>query len=129
MQQELYHEIFGSILDRREMTPYLLQHCVNYEEALNKASRMMANRGFDISGACVSDTEKKRAMGYVSLAIDYLLKWLFPFLRCRAASRSSLRRAAGYGAVSPLTSCRERSPNATSAASTPSMLVPEMRPI
>ena len=81
MQQELYHEIFGSILDRREMTPYLLHDCAHYEDALNQASRMLANRGFDVVGTVLSDTEKARGMEYVSLAVDYLLKWLFPFVR------------------------------------------------
>lgn len=81
MQQELYHEIFGSILDRREMTPYLLQNCSGYEDALKQASRMLANRGFDITGTSLSDTEKTRALNYVLLAIDYFFEWLFPFLR------------------------------------------------
>jgi uncharacterized protein (TIGR04562 family) len=81
MPQELYHEIFGSILDRREMTPYLLQNCDDYQDALNQASRMMANRGFDLSDGQLSDREKKRAIDYVHLSISYFTEWLFPFIR------------------------------------------------
>ncbi|MGE5301262.1 MAG: hypothetical protein ACM3MB_09935, partial [Acidobacteriota bacterium] len=45
---ELHHEIFGSILDRSEMTPFLLLPATDYETALAQASKMMGNRGFDI---------------------------------------------------------------------------------
>ena len=45
--QELYHEIFGSILDRTEMTPFLLLPARDYQSSLTQATRMMANRGFE----------------------------------------------------------------------------------
>src|SRR5512135_3244376 len=45
-KQELHHEIFGSVLDRTEMTPFLLLRTGNYEEALSQATTMMGNRGF-----------------------------------------------------------------------------------
>ncbi len=80
MEQELYHEIFGSILDRHEMTPYLLQNCNDYNDAISQTTKMMANRGFDATGTFLSDSEKKRAISYVMLSLDYFLEWLFPFL-------------------------------------------------
>ena len=46
--QELHHVIFGSILDRTEMSPYLLLSADNYQTALKQATKMMNNRGFDI---------------------------------------------------------------------------------
>ena len=46
--QELQHQIFGSILDRTEMSPYLLLATENYQTALKQAAKMMSNRGFDI---------------------------------------------------------------------------------
>ncbi|MBF0567658.1 MAG: hypothetical protein HQK95_02205 [Nitrospirae bacterium] len=49
-KQELYHSIFGSILDRTEMTPYLMLHAYDYKTALSQATKMMGNRGFDIKG-------------------------------------------------------------------------------
>ena len=36
--QELFHDIFGSVLDRTELTPYLLRGCPDYEAALRGAS-------------------------------------------------------------------------------------------
>jgi len=49
--QELHHEIFGSVLDKSEMTPYLLREAGNYEKALRQAAKMMGNRGFDMFGS------------------------------------------------------------------------------
>ena len=46
--QELHHEIFGSILDRTEMTPFLLLPARDYTTSLKQAAKMMANRGFDL---------------------------------------------------------------------------------
>ena len=39
ISQELHHEIFGSILDRNQMTPYLLLKADTYETALRQATR------------------------------------------------------------------------------------------
>ena len=47
--QELHHEIFGSILDRAELSPYLLLLADNYQTALKQATKMMNNRGFDVT--------------------------------------------------------------------------------
>ncbi|HCM25816.1 MAG: hypothetical protein A2Z99_13325 [Treponema sp. GWB1_62_6] len=95
--QELYHEIFGSILDRREMTPYLLRGCDGYATALCRASRMMANRGFDSIGGELLPGEKERAHEYVIHATRYFASSLFPFvesqLRALAALDSELRPA------------------------------------
>ncbi|MDD1626712.1 MAG: hypothetical protein LUQ26_04440, partial [Methylococcaceae bacterium] len=65
--QELHHEIFGSILDRVEMTPYLLLSANNYQTALRQATKMMNNRGFDIIGNVeLQESEQKRAKIYVN---------------------------------------------------------------
>lgn len=78
---ELYHEIFGSILDQSEMTPFLLQHASDYSTALRQAMRMMANRGFDTLGReDLRDGERKRAEQYIQRAYDYFFKILFPFI-------------------------------------------------
>lgn len=80
MQQELYHEIFGSILDRSDMTPYLLRNCGGYEEAVCRSNKMLANRGFDLDGAELSRGELERARGYVNHAVSFILRWLLPSL-------------------------------------------------
>ncbi len=80
--QELYHEIFGSILERTEMTPFLLLPSRDYATALSQAGRMMGNRGFDILGnAELQESEKERANRYVERVYSYFLDWLFPFVR------------------------------------------------
>ncbi len=80
-KHELYHEIFGSILDRDEMSPYLLLKANIYNDALKQASRMMGNRGFDTyKGTDLVESEKKRALGYIDKAYRYCFKHLFPFL-------------------------------------------------
>ncbi len=58
--QELHHEIFGSILDRTEMTPYFLLPAGNYETALRQATKMMGNRGFDMLGNDELQESEKR---------------------------------------------------------------------
>jgi uncharacterized protein (TIGR04562 family) len=78
-QTELYHEIFGSILDRREMTPYLLKDCGGYTDALRQATRMMANRGFDMVDGDLCPGEKERAAQIVRQAVHYFESWLLPF--------------------------------------------------
>jgi uncharacterized protein (TIGR04552 family) len=79
---ELYHEIFGSILDRTEMTPYLLKRCDGYQSALRQASGMMRNRGFDTGGSAEpGDGEMARAQVYVRQVRKYYLGWLFPFVK------------------------------------------------
>ncbi|HMK43140.1 MAG TPA: hypothetical protein VK445_03290 [Dissulfurispiraceae bacterium] len=80
-QQELYHEIFGSVLDRTEMTPYLLLHAQNYRAALANATKMMGNRGFDTLGTSdLRTSERNRAQTYIRHVYSYFLEWLFPFV-------------------------------------------------
>ena len=77
--QELHHEIFGSILDRTEMTPFLLLPAGDYETALGQATKMMANRGFDIFDNELLESEKERAQKYVEQVYRYFFDWLLPF--------------------------------------------------
>lgn len=81
MSQELHHEIFGSILDRTELTPFLLLPAQDYASALSQAGRMMGNRGFDILGnGDFVLSEKERAKSYIERVYRYSLEWLFPFV-------------------------------------------------
>lgn len=80
-RQELHHEIFGSVLDRTEMTPYLLLSAKDYPTALKQAVKMMGNRGFDITGDDeLQDSEKARAQGYIEHAYRYFFNCMFPFV-------------------------------------------------
>ncbi len=81
LRHELYHEIFGSILDRTEMTPYLFLPASNYAVALKQATRMLANRGFDtgLLGE-LPGRERSRARDYVREVGRYLGDWLLPFV-------------------------------------------------
>lgn len=91
---ELYHEIFGSILDRTEMTPYLFLPASNYEIALRQATRMLGNRGFDTDGAAeLRGREKERAHGYIRDACRYLGDWLFPFVEAQLRALAALGSA------------------------------------
>jgi uncharacterized protein (TIGR04562 family) len=80
--QELHHEIFGSILDRTEMTPFLLLRAGNYETALRQASKMMGNRGFDTLGnGELQESERERAGKYIEQVYKYSFNWMFPFFK------------------------------------------------
>ena len=103
-KHELYHEIFGSILDRSEMTPYLLLAAGGYRVALRQATRMMGNRGFDTVGAeDLRASEKARAAAYLHQVRRYFCDWLLPFVSkqlgdlaaLRSASRATYEAAAG----------------------------------
>ena len=92
--QELHHEIFGSILDRTEMTPFLLLPARDYATALSQAAKMMGNRGFDILGnAELQESEKERATRYVERVYRYFLDWLFPFVRKQLEGLVALQSA------------------------------------
>ncbi|MGD0281134.1 MAG: hypothetical protein ABSB95_02085 [Dissulfurispiraceae bacterium] len=92
--QELHHEIFGSILDRTEMTPFLLLPAKDYTTALSQAARMMGNRGFDILGnAELQESEKERANRYIGTVYSYFLDWLFPFVRKQLEGLAALQSA------------------------------------
>jgi len=90
-RQELHHEIFGSVLDRTEMTPFLLLRTANYAEALRQASRMMGNRGFDIVQDELQASEKDRAQKYIEQVYRYFLHWLFPFVRNQLEGLAALK--------------------------------------
>ena len=90
--QELHHEIFGSILDRTEMTPFLLLQAKDYATALSRASKMLGNRGFDILGnAELQESEKERANRYIERVYRYFLEWLFPFVRKQLEGLAALQ--------------------------------------
>ncbi len=92
--QELHHEIFGSILDRTEMTPFLLLPATDYSTALSQASKMLGNRGFDIlDNAELHESEKERANGYIERVYRYFFDWLFPFVRKQLEGLETLQSA------------------------------------
>ncbi len=77
--QELHHEIFGSVLDRGEMSPYLLLKSADYASALRQATKMMGNRGFDTYGSDdLEAREKERARTYLGQAYRYCENFLLP---------------------------------------------------
>jgi len=81
LDQELHHEIFGSILDRTEMTPFLLLPARDYAVAIKQATRMMANRGFDtLGGDELGESERERASHYIRRAYATIFAGLFPFV-------------------------------------------------
>jgi uncharacterized protein (TIGR04562 family) len=91
-RHELYHEIFGSIIDRTEMTPYLLLRSSGYRVALRQATRMLGNRGFDTQGSeNLRPREKARATAYIRQAHRYLLDWLLPFAKKQLAELAALK--------------------------------------
>lgn len=79
--QELHHEIFGSILDRTEMAPFLLLPAHDYEKALRQAAKMMANRGFDVPDDELPESEKERSHLYIEQVYKYFFGWMFPFFK------------------------------------------------
>lgn len=88
---ELYHDIFGSILDRTEMTPYLLLPATDYDTALAQATKMMGNRGFDVRpDDAMADTEKRRALNYVRQVYRYFFEWMFPFVKAQLTDLAAL---------------------------------------
>ena len=91
---ELHHEIFGSTLDRTEMTPYLLLSADNYTKALLQSAQMMKNRGFDVvDGYGLLDSERQRAAGYINQSCNYFTNWLLPTVK------SQLENLAGLNSV------------------------------
>lgn len=90
-RHELYHEIFGSILDRTEMTPYLMLRSRSYRLALRQATRMMGNRGFDTLSDRLRPRERARAQAYVNEVWQFLLAWLLPFVERQLRQLLALR--------------------------------------
>jgi hypothetical protein len=81
-QPELYHEIFGSILDRNDMSPYLLRPAIDYRMALRQATKMLGNRGFDTLGkARLRPSEKIRATSYIRQVRGYFSELLDQWAR------------------------------------------------
>jgi len=91
VELELYHEIFGSVLDRRELTPYMLRNCRDYADAIRGATFMMGNRGFLLQGNALASGELERASGYVAAAIDYLGRSLLPTVEGQLAELARLK--------------------------------------
>jgi len=90
--QDLHHEIFGSTLDRTEMTPYLLLGVENYESSLRQAARMMANRGFDtFDNNELHEDEKKRAQKYINQVDKYFTYSMFPFVKNHLEALTALK--------------------------------------
>jgi len=89
--QELHHEIFGSILDRTEMTPFLLLPARDYAAALKQATKMMANRGFDTLNDELGASERERAAHYIRRGYAYIFDGLFPFVLKQFEGLAALR--------------------------------------
>jgi uncharacterized protein (TIGR04562 family) len=97
-KHELYHEIFGSILDRTEMMPYLLLRSADYAAALRQATRMMGNRGFDTHGSDeLRPSESARAEAYIRQVQRYFLDLLLPFVEKQLGQLGKLK--SGNGAI------------------------------
>jgi uncharacterized protein (TIGR04562 family) len=94
--QELFHEIFGSVLDRENLTPYLLRNCDDYDSALRKATLMMGNRGFTVIDGELGAGEKDRASSYVRQSMKFMLGYLFPSL---SAQFTELTKISPQGAM------------------------------
>ncbi len=100
--QELHHEIFGSVLDKSEMTPYLLLRSDSYETALRRAAKMMGNRGFDVfENGELLEGENKRALKYIEQSYRYCFNFLFPFMEGHLNKLASL----GSGSKGLYTGC------------------------
>ncbi len=91
LDQELHHEIFGSILDRTEMTPFLLLPARDYASALKQVTRMMANRGFDTFGDELGESERTRAARYIRRAYATIFDGIFPFVTKQLEGLAALR--------------------------------------
>jgi len=92
IDEQLHHEIFGSILDRTEMTPFLLLPARDYAAALKQVTRMMANRGFDThSGDELGESERERAAHYIRRAYVTIFDGLFPFVTKQLEGLVALR--------------------------------------
>ena len=90
--QELYHEIFGSILDRTEMTPFLLLPARDYDSALKQVTKMMVNRGFDaLGGDELAQSERERAARYIRHAYVIIFDGFFSFVTKQLIQLIALR--------------------------------------
>ena len=73
------------------MTPYLLLRSGGYRVALQQATRMLGNRGFDTQGTDgLRPREKARAQTYVCQVRRYFLDWLLPFVKKQLADLAAL---------------------------------------
>ncbi|HVN95818.1 MAG TPA: hypothetical protein VMT62_05280 [Syntrophorhabdaceae bacterium] len=90
LDQELYHEIFGSVLDRTEMTPFLLLPAGNYVAALKQATKMMVNRGFDALDGELGGSERERATRYIQRSYAIIFDGLLPFVAAQLEELTAL---------------------------------------
>lgn len=89
--QELHHEIFGSVLDRADMNPYLLRGIATYDAAMKQATKMMGNRGFDtFDNDELHESERTRAQKYMEQVLRYFQDAIAPFLRKQLRGLESL---------------------------------------
>lgn len=105
--QELYHDIFGSVLDRSELTPYLLRNCGSYDISLARASLMMANRGFAVDNGKPAAGELERAAAYAAQATGYITEYLAPTVERHLADLSALGPAQAERWKQPLGEIRK----------------------
>ena len=81
LDQELHKQIFGSVLDRTEMTPFLLLPARDYDSALKQVTKMMVNRGFDaLGGDELTMSERERGLRYIRRAYVTIFDGFFPFV-------------------------------------------------
>ena len=74
------------------MTPFLLLPAVDYDTALRQATKMMANRGFDVFGNNeLLGSERERAEQYIEKVYRYFFDWMLPFSRDQLQRLSALR--------------------------------------
>ncbi len=92
LDQELLHEIFGSILDRTEMTPFLLLPAHDYDSALKQVTKMMVNRGFDaLDGDELAMSERERGSHYIRRAYVTIFDGFFSFATKQLIELTRLR--------------------------------------
>ncbi|MBS1127615.1 MAG: hypothetical protein H6Q93_1604 [Nitrospirae bacterium] len=75
------------------MTPFLLLTAGNYETALQQATKMLGNRGFDTPDNTLQESERERARTYIEQAYRYFLNWLFPFSKNQLERLAALHSA------------------------------------
>ena len=74
------------------MAPFLLLPARDYKTAIGQATKMMANRGFDVFGTNeLLGSEKERAEQYIEKVYRYFFDWILPFSRDQLQRLSALR--------------------------------------
>jgi uncharacterized protein (TIGR04562 family) len=76
------------------MTPFLLLPAVDYGTALGQATKMMSNRGFDVTGTnALLESEKERAQKYIEKVYRYFFDWMLPFSKDQLERLAALHSA------------------------------------